>query len=240
VEANRAISSTFGPPVLCAPKIDPTCLGDEVAVWDLRAKKVVQVANLGKNSGALQVRFIEKAGVRRAFINAAGTNALWLADDDDNDGVYDFQQVLGPDAGLNLPADLLLSYDFKTLYLTNFFGNTVHQYDVTDPFHPVLKAKVSIPHPNMLRLSRDNRRLYVTNSLLSTWDNDPAQGPPRNTNYGIWLFDVDPATGNLTSVTNGIAPWVSFDRVKKQNTTGPAGPHMMLFDPSIKLRPGEH
>jgi len=32
------------------------------------------------------VRFIDEPGVRRAFINTPGTHAVWLADDDGNDG----------------------------------------------------------------------------------------------------------------------------------------------------------
>ena len=120
-----------------------------------------------------------------------GTSAVWLADDDDHDGVFDFQQVLGPDDGLLIPADLLLSYDGRYMYVTNWFGNTVQQFDITDPFEPKLNATVSLPHPNMLRLSRDNRRLYVTNSLLSTWDDDTRFGPARNDEYGLWRFDVD-------------------------------------------------
>jgi selenium-binding protein 1 len=239
-EANRGISSTFGPPAFCAGGIAPSCLGDEVAVWDLREGKVIQVANLGPQSGALEVRFIEEPGVRRAFINTPGTHAVWLADDDDKDGTFDFQQVLGGDDGLILPVDMLLSYDHRYLYVTNWFGNTVQQFDVTDPFHPVLTATVAVPHPNMLRLSRDNSRLYVSNSLLSTWDNDPNFGPARNDQYGVWLFRVDPRSGALTSITADGGAWVSFENVQKKTTIGPAGPHMMLFDPSIPLGPGEH
>jgi methanethiol oxidase len=239
-EANRGISSTFGWPALCGGGIAPTCLGDEVAVWDLQQRRVTQVASLGPFSGALEVRFIEKHGVRRAFINTPGTDAIWLASDDDKDGVFEFQQVLGSQHGLFLPVDMLLSYDSRYLYVTNWFGNTVQQFDITDPLHPVLTSTVAVPHPNMLRLSRDNRRLYVSNSLLTTWDNDPNFGPPRNDQYGIWLFDVDAVTGALTSVTPGAAPWVSFASVQKKHTIGPAGPHMMLFDPGIRLQPGEH
>jgi hypothetical protein len=33
---------------------------------------------------------------------------------------------------------------------------------------------------------------------------------------------------------------VSFTHVQKKHTAGPAGPHMMLFDPSVRLEPGEH
>jgi selenium-binding protein 1 len=239
-KANRAISTTFGPPALCGGGIDPTCLGDEVAVWNVRREKVIQTADLGAASGALEVRFVREHGVRRAFINTPGTHVVWLADDDDRDGIFEFQQVLGPEDGLLIPADMLLSYDHKYLYLTNWFGNTVQQFDIADPFNPVLTATVSVPHPNMLRLSRDNRRLYVSNSLLTPWDNDPDFGPPRNDDYGIWLFDVDTDGGGLTPSNPDGSAWVSFTSVEKKTTTGPAGPHMMLFDPSIPLLPGEH
>jgi selenium-binding protein 1 len=200
---------------------------------------VIQTADLGTNSGALEVRFIRKHGVRRAFINTPGTNAVWLADDDDRDGFFEFEQVLGPKDGLVLPADMLLSYDHRFMYLTNWFGNTVQQFDIADPFNPVLRATVSVPHPNMLRLSRDNRRLYVSNSLLTPWDNDPDFGPPRNSDYGVWRFEVG-RSGGLSSFTSDGRAWVSFTNVERKTTTGPAGPHMMLFDPSIPLEPGEH
>jgi len=240
-EADRLITTTFGPPALCGVGLDPTCLGNEVAVWSTSQRKVLQVADLGTNSGALEVRFIEKYGQRRAFINAAGTSALWLADDDDKDGFFDFTQVLGPEDGLDIPIDMLLSYDNRVMYISNWFGNTVQQYDITDPFHPALIDEVDVPHPNMLRLSRDNLRLYVTNSLLSPWDNDPDFGPPRNDRYGIWLFDTDHwhARG-MTSITADGSAWVDFTSVQKATTTGPAGPHMMFFDPSVRLAPGEH
>src|SRR5688500_16031720 len=39
-DAELAISTTFGSPALCAAGIDPTCLGDEVAVWDVRTEEV--------------------------------------------------------------------------------------------------------------------------------------------------------------------------------------------------------
>jgi selenium-binding protein 1 len=233
------ISTTFGPPALCAAGIDPGCLGDEVAVWDVAEQRVVQTESLGANSGALMVRFVPQPGVRRAFINAPGTSTIWLASDDDGDGEFGFQEVLGPDDGLELPVDMIVSYDASSLYVSNWFGDTVQQFDITDPFAPTLQATVAVPHPNMLRLSPDDGRLYVTNSLLTTWDNDPDFGPARNSDYGIWLFEVTAAGGLEPRHPDG-SPWVSFAAVEKQTTTGPAGPHMMLFDPSIALEPGEH
>jgi selenium-binding protein 1 len=236
---DRAISTTFGSPAQCAAGIDPACLGDEVAVWDVAEQQVVQTENLGTNSGALMVRFVPQAGARRAFINAPGTSAVWLADDDDGDGTFDFQQVLGSDDGLELPVDMILSYDATSLYVSDWFGNTVQQFDISDPFNPTLEATVAVPHPNMLRLSRDDSRLYVTNSLLTPWDNDADFGEPRNGDYGIWLFEVA-AAGGLEPLHPDGSAWVSFTNVEKLTTTGPAGPHMMLFDPSVALEPGEH
>ena len=148
--------------------------------------------------------------------------------------------MLGPEDGLLIPADMLLSYDQRFIYLTNWFGNTVQQFDITDPFNPVLGATVPVPHPNMLRLSPDNRRLYVSNSLLTPWDDDARYGPPRNDDYGIWLFQVDASSGRLTPHSADGSAWVSFTDVQKRSTRGPAGPHMMFFDPGIRLAHGEH
>jgi hypothetical protein len=36
------------------------------------------------------------------------------------------------------------------MYVSNWFGDTVQQFDIADPFHPTLKAAVKVPHPNML------------------------------------------------------------------------------------------
>jgi selenium-binding protein 1 len=209
-------------------------------VWDLERQKVIQLANLGAKSGALEVRFIHRPGVRRAFINTPGTHAVWLAEDDDNDGVFRFHRVLGPGDELLIPADMLLSYEHKFMYLSNWFGNTVQQFDITDPFRPRLTATVVVPHPNMLRLSRDNKRLYVSNSLLTTWDNDATFGPPRNDQYGIWLFSVNGDAGGLSPINADGSAGVPFTRVQKKHSVGPAGPHMVLFDPGVRLEPGEH
>jgi hypothetical protein len=118
---------------------------------------VVQTADLGAHSGALEVRFIKQHGVRRAFINTPGTSAVWLADDDDGDGTFEFQQVLGPEDGLVLPADMLTSYDHKHPVPDQLVREHRAAVRHRRSLHPVLKATVSVPHPNMLRLSRDNR-----------------------------------------------------------------------------------
>ena len=69
---------------------------------------------------------------------------------------------------------------------------------------------------------------------------DPALGGPRNEDYGIWLFQVDPRSGRLTPSNADGSAWVSFTNVRKKTTTGLAGPHMVVFDPSIPVEPGQH
>ena len=68
-EANRGISTTFGPPALCGGGIDPSCLGGEVAVWDVRRQKVIQTADLGRAQrgadGALRQEQGRPAGVHQ-------------------------------------------------------------------------------------------------------------------------------------------------------------------------------
>ncbi|MEM3777303.1 MAG: selenium-binding family protein [Metallosphaera sp.] len=86
-----------------------------------------------------------------------------------------------------LVTDIDLSLDDKYLYLSLWGIGEVRKYDVSDPFKPVLVSKVNLggifhraDHPSgheltggpqMIEISRDGKRVYVTNSLYSTWDN---------------------------------------------------------------------
>ena len=85
-----------------------------------------------------------------------------------------------------LVTDIDLSLDDKYLYVACWGTGEMHQYDVSDPMNPVLSGKVEIggivkdtKHPNgkdfafgpqMVEISRDGNRVYWTNSLYSTWD----------------------------------------------------------------------
>jgi selenium-binding protein 1 len=87
----------------------------------------------------------------------------------------------------SLITDFLLSMDDRYLYLSNWFHGDIRQYDSSDPSHPRLTGQVecggllgkrgevaghTLPGgPQMLQLSLDGKRLYVTSSLLSSWDN---------------------------------------------------------------------
>lgn len=86
-----------------------------------------------------------------------------------------------------LVSDIDLSLDDKFLYVSCWGTGELHQYNVSDPFNPTLTGKVEIGGivnkkghpkgkdsllggPQMVELSRDGRRVYFTNSLYSTWD----------------------------------------------------------------------
>src|SRR5215218_6822013 len=87
-----------------------------------------------------------------------------------------------------LITDIDLSVDDRWLYVSCWGTGELQQYDVSDPLHPRLTASVRLggivsraAHPSapdqalaggpqMLELSRDGRRVYVTNSLYLAWD----------------------------------------------------------------------
>ena len=86
-----------------------------------------------------------------------------------------------------LVTDIDLSMDDRFLYVSCWGTGEMQQYDVTDPRKPKLAGSVHIggiahrtAHPSgksyaggpqMVEISRDGKRVYWTNSLYSTWDN---------------------------------------------------------------------
>jgi selenium-binding protein 1 len=103
-----------------------------------------------------------------------------------------------------LITDLVLSLDDRFLYFANWLHGDIRQYDVSNPSQPKLTGQVwlggVIGHepepirrgktggPQMLQLSRDGRRLYVTSSLYSVWDN---QFYPKMAEQGSWMLQLD-------------------------------------------------
>lgn len=86
-----------------------------------------------------------------------------------------------------LVTDIDLSLDDRYLYVSCWGLGELHQYDVSDPFAPKLTGKVEIGGivektghpkggdalsggPQMVEISRDGKRVYFTNSLYSSWD----------------------------------------------------------------------
>jgi selenium-binding protein 1 len=98
------------------------------------------------------------------------------------------------------------------LYVSCWGTGELKQFDVSDPAqprevgsahlggivrrtpHPAAADKPLAGGPQMVEVSRDGRRIYVTNSLYGAWDDQffPA-------GVGSWMakLDTDPSTGGL-------------------------------------------
>jgi hypothetical protein len=111
----------------------------------------------------------------------------------------------------------------------------VRVYNIEELRKPKCVDEKPVPHSGMMRLSADGRRLYVSNMVLSTYE-DALQ---LNNDYGIWLFDVDPKRGRLVSMTRGARPWLDLMRLRKATRRGAAGAHMMLFDARVPRDPSD-
>jgi selenium-binding protein 1 len=101
-----------------------------------------------------------------------------------------------------LITDIDLSVDDRTLYVSCWGTGELKRYDVSDPGNPRETGSVRIggivgrtAHPasgpvnggpQMVELSRDGRRVYLTNSLYRTWDE---QFYPDG--IGGWLVKLD-------------------------------------------------
>ena len=117
-----------------------------------------------------------------------------------------------------LVSDIDLSVDDRWLYVSCWGTGELKQYDVSDPFHPRETASVHIggivrrePHPaasgvplgggpQMVEISRDGRRIYVTNSLYAAWDE--VFYPDG---LGSWMAKLD---ADLSS--GGLVPDIGF------------------------------
>jgi len=93
-----------------------------------------------------------------------------------------------------------------------FGGGAVQQYDIADPMQPKLVSSVAIPQAQMMKLTPDNKRLYVSNSLLSNLDGKVP--------YRVRLVNVGP---------KGMALDPKFDVDFEHFPTGQARPHDMLL-----------
>ena len=109
-----------------------------------------------------------------------------------------------------LITDINLSLDDRQLYVSCWGTGELRQYDVSDPFNPKLTATTQIggivrraahpaqPNkrlnggPQMVELSRDGRRVYLTNGLYSPWDE---QFYPAGLESWMVKFDTRPAGG---------------------------------------------
>jgi len=208
-ELNLIVTSSWAHPhAVKAGNTPMDQVGDEVVVWDYKTGKVLQEEHLDK--APLEVRWLHGAAARGGFINCAFGNSLWYWEVG-KDGKLVFTRVVKLADG-SIPADMRISYDNRYLFVSLFGGGAVQQYDVEEPLHPKLVSTVSIPQAQMLKLTPDNKRLYVSNSLLSNLDGKVP--------YAVRLVNVTPT---------GLVIDPKFDVDFEHLATGRARPHDMLL-----------
>jgi selenium-binding protein 1 len=177
-------------------------------VWDLAQLRLERTDDLGLHGRIpLAVRRLHDREAEEGFVNAALASTVWRWRG--ANGSCGVDPVITVDPleldGWSLPVpgligDVVLSLDDGFLYVSNWLHGDVRRYDVSDPDRPVLTGQVWLGGvlgrpsdagralhggPRALQLSLDGRRLYVTNSLYSSWDE---RFYPR---LRAWLLRVD-------------------------------------------------
>lgn len=186
--------------------------GRHLHFWNWQERKIEQSIDLGENGLIpLEVRFHHNPDSTHGFVGAALSSTIWHWQK--QDGKWTADNVVGvepietegwPFAVPGLITDLVLSLDDRFLYFSNWLHGDLRQYDVSDPANPKLTGQVWLGGvigktatvkgqklgggPQMLQLSLDGKRLYVTNSLYSPWDN---QFYPAMAKEGSYLLQLD-------------------------------------------------
>jgi selenium-binding protein 1 len=198
--------------------------GRRLNVWDWKSHKLQQSIDLGDDGLIpLEIRFAHDPEKSVGFVGAALSSTIWTISRSKSgmsgepwkaERTVTVKPVML--AGKPVPgliSDLVVSMDDRFLYFANWLQGDVRQYDISDPFKPKLTGQIYIGGllgkagaihdrklaggPQMLQLSLDGRRLFVTNSLYSTWDN---QFYPEIAKQGSWLVQIncDTSRGGLS------------------------------------------
>jgi selenium-binding protein 1 len=195
--------------------------GSRLHFWDWSDRRIAQSIDLGdKGLIPLEVRFAHDPDKPHGFVGAALSSVIWHfykhGDAWKAEPVHTVEPLTPPSGGDPIPGlitDIVLSMDDRFLYLSNWLHGDIRQLDVSDPSNPRLAGQLWVGGllgkapkddkfplrggPQMLQLSLDGKRLYVTNSLLSRWDD---QFYPDLATQGSHLIQIDCNTesGGLT------------------------------------------
>ncbi len=248
---NVMVSSEWGAPNTFKPgfKLDDVKAGkygQHVHFWDWKQRQITKSFDLGADGMIpLEVRFHHDPASTHGFVGAALSSVMWHFSRDGDE--WKAEKVIEVPAAKNvkgweipvpgLITDLVLSMDDKYLYFSNWLHGDIRQYDVSNPARPKLVGQIWLggvlgksPEfrghkleggPQMLQVSLDGKRLYVTSSLFSSWDN---QFYPQIAKRGSYMLqiDCDTQTGGLT-----LNPRFYVDFGTEPD--GPARAHEMRF-----------
>ncbi len=195
--------------------------GQQIHFWDWTEKKIKQSIDLGESGMIpLEVRFHHDPDSVHGFVGAALSSTIWHwfkeGDQWQAEKVIEVEPVETEGWPFPVPGlitDLVLSMDDRFLYFSNWLHGDLRQYDVSDPANPRLTGQVWLGGvigktaecqgkklgggPQMLQLSLDGKRLYVTSSLYSAWDNQFYPDMAKDGSYLLQL-DCDTENGGMT------------------------------------------
>jgi selenium-binding protein 1 len=250
------ITSEWGTPDMVESGVNPELLlggkyGHALHIWDLRKRVHKQTLDLGaEQQMVLELRPAHNptetygfVGVVTSLKDLSSSIWLWYREGNNGNGQWKIRKVIEipaqPATAEQLPpllkgfgavpplvTDINLSVDDRFLYVSCWGTGELRQYDVSDPFNPVLTGTVEIggivrraAHPRqpdkalnggpqMVEISRDGRRVYLTNSLYRTWDE---QFYPDGIRGWIAKLGVNPRGGialdeRFLVETNGLRP----------------------------------
>jgi selenium-binding protein 1 len=240
------ITSEWGTPEMVESGVNPELLlggkyGHALHVWDLRKRTHQHTLDLGaEQQMVLELRPAHNptetygfAGVVTSLKDLSASVWMWHREGNNGSSQWKIRKVIeipaqparedqlppllkGFKAVPPLVTDINLSLDDRFLYVSCFGTGELRQYDVSDPFNPVLTGNVSIggivnrsAHPKqpgkplnggpqMVEISRDGRRVYLTNSLYRSWDE---QFYPDGIRGWMAKLDTRP-NGGMTLDTN--------------------------------------
>ncbi len=219
--------------------------GKQLHFWDWSKHEIIQSIDLGEEGLIpLEVRFHHNPDSTHGFVGAALSSNIWHWHK--SNGHWEVEKTIDipsvevegwPIPVPSLITDILLSMDDRYLYFSNWLHGDIRQYDISDPSQPKLTGQVwcggllgKTPEvnghqlsggPQMLQLSLDGKRLYVTNSLFSSWDN---QFYPQFNQTGSYLLKIncDTENGGMNIDDNF---YVDFGK----EPAGPARAHEMRY-----------
>ena len=152
---------------------DPAAMklfGNTMVLWDLKAMKPKKVFSVP--GAPLEIRWSLKAGDSWAVTATALTSKIWLVKQDSK-GEWQAKDVakIGDPAKIPLPVDISITRDGKGLWVNTFMDGKTRYFDLSNPEAPrQTYEKQTGKQVNMVSQSWDGKRVYITSSLLASWD----------------------------------------------------------------------
>lgn len=192
-------------------KWDPKGFSNSLLVWDLKARKIVQ--ELKGDPIPLATRWALKPNATYGYAITNATDAIWMFRRQ-KDGTFTYKKVASTGKGC-APGDMRQSPDDRYIYVSCIGGGEVQAWDISNPDRIRLHDTVAgVVQPNMMHVTWDGKRLYFTNSAISSIDFSPR--------YALRLVHVGP-DGRMK-----LDPFFNLDFAKAPD--GPARPHDMLLN----------